>query len=158
MDNAFALRRATPNDAALISQQRQAMFTDMGYTDIEAATEKFTEWVRPKLASGDYLGWFVMHHNEAVVAGAGLWLIEWPPTPLDLHTQRGYVLNVFVREEMRRHGLARWLVTTILDYCQSQNIRVILLHASEKGRALYEDLGFTATNEMRLIQPMPHSE
>lgn len=158
MDTDFALRRATVDDAELISQQRHAMFTDMGHIGIEAATEKFTEWVRPKLANGDYLGWFVTRSNGEIVAGAGLWLIEWPPTPLDLHTRRGYILNVFVREEVRRHGLARWLVTTILDYCQSQGIRVILLHASEKGRALYDSLGFTATNEMRLIQPLPHSE
>jgi len=153
MDRHFALRRATVDDAALISRQRHDMFADMGHTDIEAATEKFTEWVRPKLANGEYVGWIVSHHNKEVVAGAGLWLIEWPPTPLDLHTQRGYVLNVFVREDVRRQGLARWLVTTILDYCQAHGIRVILLHASEKGRSLYESLGFTTTTEMRLVYP-----
>ncbi len=154
MDTRFSLRLATPEDAALISRQRHEMFTDMGHQGIEAASGKFTEWVHAKLANGDYLGWFVTDVKEEVVAGAGLWLIEWPPTPLDLHTRRGYILNVFVREDVRRQGLAQWLVGTILAYCQAHDIRVILLHASEKGRPLYESLGFVATNEMRLVYPI----
>lgn len=155
MNEGFILRRATIDDAELISQQRHAMFTDMGHTGIETATAKFAEWVSPKLANGDYLGFFVTHHEKEVVAGAGLWLIEWPPTPLDLHTQRGYICNVFVNPEFRRHGFARWLVTTILDHCRTHGIHVLLLHASAKGRPLYEALGFTGTTEMRLVQSLP---
>lgn len=151
MESPYALRRATSADAELISRQRHAMFTDMGHRHMDVATEKFAEWVEQKLAGGDYLGWFALQ-NEQVVAGAGLWLIEWPPTPLDLHTQRGYICNVFVEPPHRRQGLARLLVSAILDYCEGEGIHVLLLHASDKGRTLYESLGFTATNEMRLVR------
>jgi ribosomal protein S18 acetylase RimI-like enzyme len=150
MNHSFPLRLATVEDAVQVSHQRHAMFTDMGHTDIEVATEKFAEWVRPKLAGGDYLGWFALE-GEMVIGGAGLWLIEWPPTPLDLHTQRGYICNVYVEPEFRRQGVARLLVSAILEHCEAKGIHVILLHASQKGRSLYEELGFSATNEMRRV-------
>jgi hypothetical protein len=39
---------------------------------------------------------------------------------------------------------------TILKWVQERGLRSVNLHASAEGRALYEKLGFEATNEMRL--------
>lgn len=38
----------------------------------------------------------------------------------------------------------------MLAWCDTRGIRRLSLHASVEGRALYETLGFTSTNEMRL--------
>ena len=38
-----------------------------------------------------------------------------------------------------------------LDWCRSTGIRAVILDASDEGRSLYESLGFTQTNEMRLM-------
>jgi len=35
-------------------------------------------------------------------------------------------------------------------WCGRNGFRSVALHASEDGRALYEELGFSGTNEMRL--------
>jgi hypothetical protein len=39
---------------------------------------------------------------------------------------------------------------TILGWIKERGLRGVNLHASNEGRALYEKLGFQATNEMRL--------
>jgi hypothetical protein len=39
---------------------------------------------------------------------------------------------------------------TILDWIKKRGLRSVNLHASDEGRPLYEKLGFSATNEMRL--------
>jgi hypothetical protein len=39
----------------------------------------------------------------------------------------------------------------ILDWCRANSLDVVVLHASKDGRPLYDSMGFTATNEMRLI-------
>jgi hypothetical protein len=39
---------------------------------------------------------------------------------------------------------------TVLQWCRKNGIDTIVLHASPAGRSLYEAMGFTATNEMRL--------
>lgn len=148
------IRTATVDDAALIAHHRRAMFTDMGNTDtarLEAMEAEFTAWVREKLAGGKYLGWFVMDEDGKVVAGAGLWLMDWPPHIVGQSAWRGNILNVYTRADYRRRGLARRLMNTILDWCRANDVETVILHASAEGRALYESLGFKATNEMRLV-------
>jgi hypothetical protein len=38
----------------------------------------------------------------------------------------------------------------MIDSCRREGHAVVFLHASDEGRPLYEELGFRATNEMRL--------
>jgi len=152
MPNTFTLRIAHVGDAEIIAEHRRAMFVDMGMEVPANSVSLFIEWVRPRLIDKTYLGWFLTLADGQVIAGAGLWLIEWPPTPIDLSITRGYLLNVFVQPDYRRQGLAHQLMDVVLDYCAQQHIRVIMLHASNKGRPLYESLGFVGTNEMRLVR------
>ena len=39
---------------------------------------------------------------------------------------------------------------TLIDWCRTEGFESVNLHASADGRPLYEQLGFEATNEMRL--------
>jgi len=39
---------------------------------------------------------------------------------------------------------------TARAWCREKRIDTVILHASPAGRRLYESMGFTATNEMRL--------
>jgi GNAT superfamily N-acetyltransferase len=116
MSEEFTLRKATFEDAETISGQRRALFEDMGITVPDEAITAFVDWVRPKLSKDEYLGWFVIRADGEVVAGAGLWLFEWPPTPRDIATLRAYVLNVFVEANYRHQGLARRLMDAVLAY------------------------------------------
>jgi GNAT superfamily N-acetyltransferase len=151
MSEIYMTRMATVEDAEIITGHRRAMFEDMRMNVPDLAMKVFNEWVKEKLIRGDYLGWFITREDGKVVAGAGLWLIEWPPTPIDADTVRGYVLNVFVEPDYRHQGLARRLMDVVLAYSTERKLRVVTLHASSKGRPLYEALGFRGTNEMRIV-------
>jgi ribosomal protein S18 acetylase RimI-like enzyme len=74
----------------------------------------------------------------------------WPPSPLRLAPRRAYILNVYVYPEHRRRGVARKLMHEMLEWCRAERFTAVALHASVDGRALYDELGFTPTNEMRL--------
>lgn len=153
MSENYTVRRATVDDVDLISDQRIAMFHDMGVTDDAALNRMdatFRIWLINKITVGLYQGWFMLTEDGQVAAGAGLWLNEWIPHPYDARTIRGYILNVYTVPEHRRRGLARQLVETILDYCRERDIHVVALHASEGGRPIYESLGFAESNEMRI--------
>jgi GNAT superfamily N-acetyltransferase len=65
-------------------------------------------------------------------------------------SRRGNILNVYTEAPHRRKGLARRLMKAVLDWCRFERVPVIILHASDEGRALYESLGFKPTNEMRI--------
>jgi len=128
------------------------MFQDMGYTDeaaMRAMSEKFRIWLLEHMNAGDYLAWLATAPDGTTAAGAGLWLMDWPPHMIG-RGRRGNILNVYTNANFRRRGLARALMQTALDWCVQNGIDTIILHASPSGRDLYEQMGFAATNEMRL--------
>lgn len=153
MNITLITRLATVEDAEMITRQRRAMFEDIGkFTPeiLDEADRPYPQWVREKLAAGDYIGWFALDGDQ-IIGGAGAWLIEWQPAPLDITLRRAYILNVYTDPAYRGRGIARQLVQQLIDSCQERGIKTFVLHASDAGRPIYEKLGFTATNEMRLI-------
>lgn len=129
------------------------MFTDMGRgtpAELEAMEATFIPYVQRALTTGMYRGWLACAGDGRVVAGGGLIVHEWPARPGDPNTRRAYVLNIYTEPGYRRQGLARRIMTTILDWCRAEGFQTVSLHASQDGRPLYEALGFVPTNEMRL--------
>jgi len=150
---AFPIRPATPADAGIITSHRRQMFADMGEVDqlkLDTMCAQFGPWLERKMASGEYLGWLATLPEGGVVAGAGLWLMDWPPH-LIASSSRGNILNVYTVRAYRRQGLARRLIETALDWCRARGIRAVILHASDEGRELYRKLGFHPSNEMRIV-------
>lgn len=149
----FAIRQASTADLDTLVFHRRAMFEDMGYADlaaIESMSAKFRSWLLARMDSGDYLAWLVSAPDGSVAAGAGLWLMDWPPHMIGSGTRRGNIVNVYTAEPYRRLGLARGLMANVLAWCRANRIDTVILHASPSGRRLYESLGFQPTNEMRL--------
>ena len=148
----FVIRPAAIEEAVIIGAQRRAMFVDMGYRDgLDAMVEAFLPWVRAKMSAGEYLGWLAIAENGAIAAGAGLWLMDWPPHMIGGASRRGNILNVYTDPEYRRQGLARRLTETAIEWCRANGIATVILHASDQGRELYRSLGFEPTNEMRRV-------
>ncbi len=128
----------------------------MGYRDdaaLKAMMAAFRPWLRRKMECGDYLAWVAVGPGDAIVAGLGLWLMDWPPHMIGrtANARRGNILNVYTDSAYRRQGIAREMMNIALDWCRNNGMGAVILHASEDGRALYEQLGFRATNEMRLM-------
>jgi GNAT superfamily N-acetyltransferase len=154
----YTIRQATLADMNIIVTHRRKMFEEMGGTDpaIQAAYEaQFIPWLRRQMERGDYLAWFAVTPENEVVAGAGLWLMDWPASYADWAAYRGFIYNVYTNPEHRRQGLGRSLVQTALDWSAAKGIRRVSLHASEFGKPLYESMGFAPTNEMRITLTPP---
>ena len=129
------------------------MFEQMGYRDalaLDSMAAKFLPWVEAKMVAGEYLAWLAVAEDDAVVAGAGLWLMDWPPHMVGTSLRRGNILNVYTEPDFRRRGLARKLTEAAMQWCRSEGIDYVILHASDEGRPLYESLGFRGTNEMHI--------
>jgi ribosomal protein S18 acetylase RimI-like enzyme len=144
------IRTLHTNDLELICRHREEMFRDAGKTDdvLLPMTEHFREWVKPRLLDGSYFG-FVMQDDGAPIAGIGLMLIDWPPHPMHpTQDKRGYVLNVFVEPSHRNRGLARELMNLADAEFARRGVGYAVLHATDKGKPLYQGLGWNGTTEM----------
>lgn len=154
MTEAYSIREATLADAETIVRHRREMFWDMSYRDpamLDEMVKSFRPWLVEKMSKQEYLGWLAIDEGGSVAAGAGVWLMNWPPGLNTPEPWRGNILNVYTEREHRRRGLARRLVSTARDWCGTQGIHIVILHSSDQGRPLYEALGFKPTNEMRVF-------
>uniref|UniRef100_A0A7V4XSU5 GNAT family N-acetyltransferase n=1 Tax=Acidobacterium capsulatum TaxID=33075 RepID=A0A7V4XSU5_9BACT len=150
-------RSATVDDAAQITHHRRRMFVDAGRPDnavLDRMADAHTPWVARMIEEGKYIGWLTEEDGQ-IVASAGLLLLDWPPHPLDpVSTQRGYLLNVYVEPAFRRRKLASNLIELALAEARRRKIRVVSLHSTAEGRALYAANGFRPTNEMFFVEPV----
>jgi ribosomal protein S18 acetylase RimI-like enzyme len=153
MTDTLVIQRATAADAARITEHRRLMFTEEGVgdpTNLAASLPLFTPWLEERLIRGEYIG-LIAFDGETAAASAGLWRMPFPPGPLNQVPERAYILNVYTDPAYRRRGLAKKLVSSLLDEARTLGLHVVELHASSAGRPIYEGLGFKATNQMRLF-------
>lgn len=153
LPDGFTLRPASTEDLEILVGHRRAMFLDMGYEDeavLDSMSRRFREWLMKQMSAGNYLAWLVMAPDGSIAAGTGLWLMDWPPHMIGTSERRGNILNVYTSANFRKRGLARSLMETVLAWCRENRIDTVILHASPAGRGLYESMGFSETNEMRL--------
>lgn len=156
MTEAFTIRQATYDDMSVIVSHRRRMFEDLGHNDVarmDLMTNSFETWLRIRMTQGLYKGWFAENSEGCIVAGSGVWLIDWPSHMVGQSEYRGYILNVYTEPDYRKRGLAHQLTQTAMDWCWENDIDVVILHASVQGRPIYEGMGFKPTNEMRILKP-----
>jgi ribosomal protein S18 acetylase RimI-like enzyme len=147
------IRDLTVDDVELVCRHREEMFRDAGRSEdvLKAMTQHFRDWLQPRLLDRSYFG-FVVCDEDKPIAGIGLMMIDWPPHPSHpTSDKRGYVLNVYVEPEYRRRGLAQELMRMADSEFASRGVQFAILHATEKGRGLYEGLGWNGTTEMAKV-------
>jgi GNAT superfamily N-acetyltransferase len=154
MKDGYTIRAATEADVEVIARHRRAMFADalgpFDEGDLAAMDASFIPFLQRGLEDGSYSGWLACSVKDRAVASGGLILHEWLAYPWDPDPRRAYIANVYTEPQARGRGIARRIVTTILDWCRNQGLRVVYLHSSPQARPLYESIGFEPTNEMRL--------
>ncbi len=144
------LRAVLPDDIDEVCRQRVEMFRDAGRPEplLQEMSPHFRDWLAPRLRDGRYFG-FLAERAGVVIGGVGLIELDWPPHPLHpSEGRRGYVLNVFVEEACRGLGVARHLMQASEEDFRRRGITFMALHATEKGRVLYDRMGWTPSAEM----------
>ena len=148
----WRIRQATVADIETILHHRRSMFADMGdgsEAELDAMVTSARPFVEAAFRDGSYRGWLI-EVGGYVVAGGGVAIVAYQPTPLDSAPRRAYVLNMYTEPAYRRQGMARRVLEAIIPWCREQGLKAVLLHASDAGRPLYLQMGFEPTNEMRL--------
>lgn len=154
----YTVRRAGIDDAPIIARHRVEMFRDMGDVPSEALAKELllecTGAIDALMRDDAYVGWLAVDPSGRVLAGAGAEVkrqlprisqdgksVTKAPVPL--------VVNVYTESEVRGRGIARALMSVLMQWAATEAFDRVVLHASDAGRPLYQSLGFSSTNEMR---------
>ena len=95
----------------------------------------------------------VLALDEDIVIGcASMSYMRIMPTFSHSTGKRAHLMNVYTNSNYRRQGIARKMVSMLIDDAREKGASEISLDATQSGRPLYESLGFGQNKEcMSLI-------
>ncbi len=150
----FKITHAKPGDLELLVDHRLSMWYELRpelRRKIDRSKAYTRRWIRAKLADGELVG-FVARASGGRVAGSGcIWLREEVPRPNNPKHVVPYLMSMYTAKEFRMQGVAKEIVKRAVRWSRAHHHERVVLHASDYGKHLYEELGFGPTREMRLI-------
>ncbi|MDE6071018.1 MAG: GNAT family N-acetyltransferase [Muribaculaceae bacterium] len=78
----------------------------------------------------------------------GICFSEELPSPDNPSGKCAYLMNIYVREEFRKHGIAHKIVTRLIDEAKKHECGKIYLETTAEGRSVYTSLGFREMTDM----------
>ena len=148
------VRDAEPDDAAALVRIREVMLAsfldDLGDGGWR---EEATEVLREQLAAGAMIG-VLAEVDGAVASGALARVWRQLPGPDD-DGRRAWIFSVATEEPFRRLGLARQVVTRLVERLEAAGLPRIDLTASAEGMDLYLSLGFAPSDTPLLRRRRP---
>lgn len=150
----FKITYARPGDLELLVEHRLSMWHELRpefRRKIDRSKAYTRRWVKAKLASGELVG-FVARAPDGRVAGSGcIWLREEAPRPNNPLHVVPYLMSMYTVKDFRMQGVAKEIVKRAVKWSRAHHHERVVLHSSDYGRHLYEEIGFGPTHEMRLI-------
>jgi ribosomal protein S18 acetylase RimI-like enzyme len=150
-NNAITYREATTVDIPALAKLRWEMEVERHGTQfsLEVYTEAFDRAMRADMERGSFRAWVAEAEGSLVACVVLLWS-PFPPHFEQIGRKRGFVSSVYTRPEYRRSGIGRTLMRMLLDASRQLGVTRLVLWASDMGRPLYEELGFTPSRAMEI--------
>lgn len=148
----YAIRRATPADAALLAEHRARVWCEVGDWAEEPMARQvpiWTAWFHDAVTAGRYRSW-IAEEDGAAIASGSLLVYAAIPRPGAASDQEGRVQSVYVVPGARRRGIARALLDAIIAEARAAPLIRLVLHPSDEARSFYAGLGFVELDEMGL--------
>ena len=89
--------------------------------------------------------------GQTVIGCASMSYMTIMPTFSHPTGKRAHLMNVYTNSNYRRQGIARRMVTMLIDDAWGKGTTEISLDATESGRPLYESLGFKDSKECMVL-------
>ena len=148
------VRLAVPGDAAEIVHLGALMYKSVGAKPTPTWALESTRLVADRLAGEDLFG-VVIDAPEGGLASCGLVnVVPRLPRPGRVSPLAGYVQWVSTAPQHYRKGYAREIMTALLAETDRRGIEVVELHATDRGRRLYDELGFFVKTDNIAMQAL----
>lgn len=107
---------------------------------------EFTRISREYFANGEQTT-VLAFDGERAIGCATICYITLMPTVDHPTGKRAHIMNVYTNADYRRRGIARQMITMLLNEARERGATYVSLDATENGRPLYTSLGFAPNDE-----------
>lgn len=98
------------------------------------------------MSDGTFVSWLAFDEDK-IVGTSGMSFVEKPPYFGCPNGKIGLLSSMFTSPEYRRQGIAKELLTRVVDEAKKYGCGVVQITASDMGVLLYTDFGFVSNDK-----------
>ncbi|MEE3495495.1 MAG: GNAT family N-acetyltransferase [Butyrivibrio sp.] len=139
--NSVIYRRLTDEDLAIFIEMRVTQLREEGAKDDINLHPALNDYYKRHLKDGTFVSWLALD-DEKIVGTSGMSFVEKPPYFGCPSGKIGLLSSMYTDPCYRRRGIAKNLLTKVMDDARKYGCGAIQITASDMGVKLYTACGF----------------
>ena len=138
---AIQYRKITEKDLDTFIEMRIHQLREEGAIEEVDLKPALTDYYRRHMADGTFVSWLAVD-GEKIVGTSGMSFVEKPPYFSCPNGKIGLLSSMYTADEYRRRGIAKALLTRVVEEAKEYGCGCVQITASDMGVLLYTDFGF----------------
>lgn len=134
-------RKMTPADVDTFISMRIKQLREEGATEDIDLIPALKDYYDRHMADGTFVSWLAVD-GEKIVGTSGMSFVEKPPYFSCPTGRLGLLSSMFTDPSYRRMGIAKELLSRVVDEARKYGCGSVQITASDMGVLLYTDFGF----------------
>ena len=134
-------RKMTPSDVDTFITMRIKQLREEGATEDIDLIPALKDYYGRHMADGTFVSWLAVD-GEKIVGTSGMSFVEKPPYFSCPTGRIGLLSSMFIDPSYRRMGIAKELLSRVVDEARKYGCGSVQITASDMGVLLYTDFGF----------------
>ena len=105
------------------------------------------DYYQRHMADGTFVSWLALD-NDKIIGTSGMSIVEKPPYFGCPSGKIGLLSSMFTDISYRRQGIAKELLTRVVNEAKKSGCGTVQITASDMGVLLYTNFGFTKNNNI----------
>lgn len=137
--------KLTEKELDVFIQMRIAQLREEGAKEDIDLTPALKDYYKRHMADGTFISWLALD-GEKIVGTSGMSIVEKPPYFGCPSGKIGLLSSMFTDSVYRRRGIAKTLLSKVVDEARQRGCGTVQITASDMGVLLYTDFGFVKNN------------
>ena len=137
--------KLTEKELDVFIQMRIAQLREEGAKEDIDLTPALRDYYRRHMADGTFVSWLALD-GEKIIGTSGMSIVEKPPYFGCPSGKIGLLSSMFTDSAYRRRGIAKTLLSKVVDEARQRGCGTVQITASDMGVLLYTDFGFVKNN------------
>lgn len=138
---AIEYRKLTESELSVFIEMRINQLREEGAEDDIDLKPALREYYNRHMADGTFVSWLAVD-GDRIVGTSGISFVEKPPYFGCPSGRIGLLSSMFTDKEYRRRGIAKELLTRVVNEARKYGCGTVQITASDMGVLLYSDFGF----------------
>lgn len=138
-------RKITDKDIDIFIEMRINQLREEGAKEDIDLVPALRDYYQRHISDGSFISWIALD-NEKIIGTSGISIVEKPPYFGCPSGKIGLLSSMFTDKAYRRKGIAKQLLSRVVNEAREQGCGTVQITASDMGVLLYSDFGFTKNN------------